>query len=496
MKKEIDALQDNNTWTLVKVPDDVPVIDSKWVFKIKRDAHGEVKFKARLVARGFTQKYGENYWATYAPVVRSSTIRLLIACAVEYGLIVEQIDVKNAFVKSPLQECLYMKQPKGFVKGSGLVCKLHKSLYGLKQAGHEWNKCVNDYFVNDLKFTRLKSDPCVYIKVNNTDTIIISIYVDDIIILSKNRAIIQQFKESFNHKFSIDDIGECQKIIGIDVEQNERWIQIHQKRFIEDTLKTFNMEECNPVKTPMNPAQQLECQEDNCERCELVDPTQYRAILGKLSYLAISTRPDIVFSVSSLSRFNNVPHSNHLTAVKHVLRYLKGTMDYKIRYERKKEKLCAYSDADWANCRIDRRSYTGYITWFAGAPISWASKKQQTVALSSTEAEYMALADTAREILFIKHVMKELGFNDACCGPIKILGDNIGSLKLSQNIGCNKRTKHIDCRHHFIRELVERKEITLQYCNTNKMLADICTKALGAVKHTENQNSIMTCSGH
>lgn len=497
MQNEISALHDNSTWDLVRRPSDVPVIDSKWVYKIKRDTHGVVKYKARLVARGFTQKYGENYWDTYAPVVRNSSIRLLLACAVEYGLIVEQVDVRNAYVKSELNERIYMKQPRGFEQGGDLVCKLKKSLYGLKQAGHEWNKCFNKYLVDEQKFKRLISDPCVYIKSNKMDTIIVSVYVDDILIICKNRAVINEFKRRLNDRFAIEDIGECRRIIGIEVKQDGQGIFIHQRNYTVDILKTFGMQDCNPAKTPLSQGEHLECQEESCENCDLVDSTYYRAIVGKLSFLAMQTRPDIAFAVSSLARFNNNPHKKNLIAAKHVLRYLKGTVNCGIRYERKNQKLYAFSDADWANCSQDRKSYTGFLIWFGGAPISWASRKQQTVALSSTEAEYMALGDTAKEVLFTKEVMRELGFQDTCSGPIKIYGDNIGSIHLANKNGCHGRTKHIDTRHHFIRGLIEDKRILLEYCSTNNMLADICTKGLGSTKHRENMNRIMVQhSGH
>lgn len=415
MECEYNALHKNNTWCLVNATSDMKIVDSKWVYKIKKNVDGQIKYKARLVARGFTQRYGENYWDTYAPVVKCSTIKMLLARSLEDDMMVDQIDIRNAYVKSDLKECIYMKQPKGFELGNNMVCKLNKSLYGLKQAGYEWNKCLNDFLTEDLKFQRLMSDPCVYKR----------IYKNYIFIII-------EFKNKMNIKFEIEDLGECQRIIGIDVQKTEAGIRIQQKKFIEQLLEEYNMMDCKIEKTPLNTTIELTCNIENCKSdCKLIDSTLYRGIIGKLLYLAGSTRPDIAFTISSLSRFNNNPHTKHWEAAKRVLRYLKGTMNYVIEYTKRKEKLFAYSDPDYGNCLLDRKSYTGFVVFLAGAPIAWEARKQPKTALSTVEAEYMAVTSTAKEILFCKKILQELNYNEYCSGPIKLYSDNLGAIKLS-----------------------------------------------------------------
>lgn len=492
MRKEISALEENETWDLIRPPSDSDIVDCRWVYKIKTSATGEIKYKARLVARGFSQIYGENYWETYAPVVKSSTIRLLIASAVESGMKIGQLDVRNAYVKSELKECVYMRQPPGFEKGRGLVCKLKKSLYGLKQAGHEWSQCLNDFLEEELKFTRLESDPCVYIKEDGNNTIIITVYVDDLLIFCRKTRIIDEFKTQFNNKFEIEDLGECKKIIGIELDHREDGsIAIHQRQFISDLLEKYNMQHCKTTRTPLQQSQELVCDRENHDECELVNEKEYRALIGKLLYISGSTRPDIAFSISSLSRFNNKPHKIHQKAAINILRYLKGTINYEIVYKRTGESLYGHSDADYSNCKIDRRSYTGFVIILAGAPVSWESRKQPTVALSSTEAEYMAITSAAKEIMFLYQVMGELNLGMYCKAPINLFSDNMSAIKLASKIGFSTRTKHIDVRHHYIRKLVKNKKIELIHVGTEDMMADICTKSLGPIKHRINASRLL-----
>lgn len=492
MKREINDLKKNNTWQLVKRYDKSDVVDCRWVYKLKHQTDGSVKYKARLVARGFSQVYGENYWDTYAPVVKSSTIRMLMACAVERDMCVEQIDVRNAYVKSDLKEIIYMRQPYGFEEGGDdVVCKLNKSLYGLKQAGFEWNKCLNTYLENELKFERLKSDPCVYINNLSDNIIIITIYVDDILIFSKDPVLIRNFKSKFNTRFEIDDMEQCKKIIGIEVERAAEYIDIHQRAFIKEIIGETKLGMCHPVQTPVNTSLELVCPEEDCGNCELIEGKEYRSIVGKLQYLAGSTRPDIKYACSNLARFNERPHKIHWDAAMRVVRYLKGTIQYRIRYKKTGKSIYAYSDADYANCKQDRRSYTGYVLILGGGPISWESKKQPTVALSSAEAEYMAITSAAKEIMFCRSILEELGFTDQVCGSTTLYSDNIGAIELSRKNGFSARTKHIDVRHHYIRALVEKELIKLDYVSTKDMLADVMTKGLGSILHKKNVSSLL-----
>lgn len=489
MRKEYEALLKNNTWVLVPKPKHTPIVDCKWVYRVKRNEMGNISnLKSRLVARGFTQIYGLNYWETYAPVIRNSTLRLLLAVAVEENYFIEQIDVKNAYVNSVLKETVYMNQPKGFEIGDNLVCKLNKSIYGLKQSGNEWNKLLNNELLK-LSFKRLKTDSCVYIKQSEIENIIIiAVYVDDILIMGKHKSEICKIKCDIAKVFEIDDLGDCKYVLGLNVERGSDWLSVNQRQYILNILQQYNMTDCNPARTPLVQGQKMvQCKgksgDSSCEECGKVEATAYRSLIGTLMFLAVSTRPDISYAVSMLSRFNNNPHFVHFSAAKHILRYLKGTVDYGIIFKKSNQPLVGYSDADWANDLNDRRSYTGFVFLLANGPVAWEARKQPTVALSSTEAEYMALAQASREAMFLTGILRELNMDCYVRAPTVIYSDNMGAISMTKNQGYNPRTKHIDIRHHYIKELVEEDSIKTCHISTDEMIADILTKGLGSNKH-------------
>lgn len=503
MQSEINSLQRRGTWKVVERPASVKPVDCRWVYKVKWSAdRSEVKLKSRLVARGFSQEYGVNYFDTYAPVVKSSSVRLLFAVAVECGLKVQQIDVKNAYVNSVLEEEVYMEQPKGFEfqDKSKYVLKLQRSLYGLKQSGNEWNKCLNNVLTNKMCFRRLVSESCIYVRGSEKDMVILAVYVDDILLFASSNKIIENVKNEIKAEFEIDDIGQCRKVIGMHVNCGDNYIELSQKPLIEELVSMAKLKECKISRSPIESGQRMmRCtQEANKKRkkqgnieaereqCGIVCGTEYRGLTGKLNYLASTTRPDLIHSMSYLSQFNQCPHPEHLSAVRRVIRYLAGTTDRGIRYEKstKDAMIVTYVDADWAQCPNDRRSYTGYISMLCGGAISWEAKKQPTVALSSTEAEYMALTSAAKEAMFIKNVLTELGLQAIFKGePLEIKCDNKGAIELGKNNGYSPRTKHIDVRHHYIRKLVEKKQVKVNYIDTSSNLADICTKPLGPLVH-------------
>lgn len=492
MSDEISALEKNGTWQLVEPPVNSDIIDCRWVYKVKETPQGKTKCKARLVARGFSQVYGDSYWETYAPVVKSSSVRMLIACAVERDWIIDQIDVRNAYVQSDLSDTVYMRQPPGFDRQDGRVCKLKKSLYGLKQAGNEWSRCLSAFLTNELKFTRLQSDPCIYVRGTGADQIILSVYVDDILIFATHRREIIEFKAAFEKKFEIDDIGECKRIIGIDVERHKDGsVCISQRTFIRDLIERYGQADCNGQTTPMNNSVELCCGSDNCGNCQMADAREYRAIIGRLLYIAGTSRPDIAYAVSSLSRFNSKAHVIHMKAAIRVVQYLKTTQGLSIRYRKTGLPLFGHSDADWANCKLDRKSYSGSVIILAGAPVSWEARKQLTIALSSTEAEYVAMGSAVKEILFCQQILEELGLEESSRGPTELFVDNKSSINLASRIGYSARTKHIDVKHHFIRELVENGRVRILHVRSEENLADVCTKGLGPIKHKAAVQSML-----
>lgn len=486
MQREISALEDKNTWEIVERPKGVIVVGSKWVYKIKRSQDGEVKFKSRLVAQGFSQQFGVNYNETYSPVVKNSAVRMLFAVAVKNKLKIEQIDIKNAYVNSELKEDVYIEQPRGFENGdrNKFVLKLRKSLYGLKQSGATWNKCFNELLVNKLKFRRAEVDPCVYIRGHNiNEMVILTVYVDDVLIFSRNQSVINSVKNEINNEFEIDDIGAVKRVIGMNVSCSDKKITINQRSAIEDLLKSSGMEACKSVKSPMEPGLKLEkCDNKNCSSADRVNGTEYRSVIGSLNYIASTTRPDLTFSVSFLSQYNLCPHKEHMAAVKRVLRYLNGTKTCGIEYAADEPSLVAFADADWAGCKLDRRSYTGYVVKMCGGAVSWESKKQPTVALSSAEAEYMALTSASKEIKFLANLMDELGLSIMFgLNTPTLYCDNKGAICLAENRGFSARTKHIDLRHHFIREAIEAKLVKVEFVASSDNLADLFTKSLGPI---------------
>lgn len=480
MDEEIKSHRLNNTWSLVKLPNGRKPIKAKWVFKIKQnDVDEDIKCKARLVAKGCSQKYGIDYNETFSPVVRYNSIRFLMALAVKNGYKIHQMDVVTAFLQGDLNEEIYMEQPECYDDGTKRVCKLHKSVYGLKQAGRQWNLKL-DAALKEHNLKRCETDPCVYFEKDLK--IIIAIYVDDFIILYKNSNDLDELMEFLNKKFNMKDLGPVKNCLGIRINQskNGEEITMDQSAYIQEILKRFGMLDCKPVGTPRETSQKLS--ENNItEENNLVGKIPYQEAVGSLLYLAQATRPDIAFAVNDVSRFNLKHTNEHWQAVKRIFRYLKGTSDYRLCYKKNKDtRLQAFSDADWAAEIDGRRSCSGYVIKMSNGAISWCSKRQPIVALSSTEAEYIALSSTVREVIWIRMLAKEV---DANFGESTIVYcDNQSSIKLASSEAYRPRTKHIDIRYHHIRNKVDDGTIVVKHCSTHDMTADSLTKAVSKEK--------------
>lgn len=478
---EYNSFIKNKCWTLVDLPKGHKPVQCKWVFNRKRGLNNELlKYKARLVAKGFTQRYGIDYNETFSPVVRYSTIRILLALAAQYEMQIEHLDVKTAFLNGDLTETVYMVQPEGFVDKANekKVYKLHKAIYGLKQAAKAWYERINYFLTVKLNFKRLSSEPCVYTYNQDQDMIIIALYVDDILLFtlkdSQNKNII---KKQLMSEFSMNDLGPSNQILGMRiVKSKDGKFTLDQSNYIQKVLYKFNMLDCKPAKTPMEVGIKLQKEENNSCNYE------YRSLIGYLMYLAVCSRPDIAHSVSYLSQFNNCYSEMHWKAAKRVLRYLKGTIDYCLSFEKGNMVIIGFTDADWGADQLDRRSYTGYVFNLGNSIVSWESRKQRTVALSSTEAEYMAISDSCKEAVFLQNFVREC--TSVNCN-ITLFNDNQSAQKLCNNIVSHSRTKHIDIRHHFIRELVNKNVVNLNYVSTEEMLADIFTKSLTKDKHVK-----------
>ena len=405
-------------------------------------------------------------------MVRQESLRLLIALSVQDGLKLHQVDVATAFLNGTLEEEVYMMQPEGFeVEGKEhLVCRLKKSLYGLKQSPRCWNTAQ----LKEMGFTQSQNDPCIYYKYTGGDVFYIAVYVDDIILAGKTEGILNEVKDSLSRKFEIKDLGELNYFLGVKVEQRENnSVWIGQPAYTTSLLQTFGMQDCKPVSTPVNVGSKLTKATDDDDS---VDQQKYQSAIGSLMYLSVSTRPDISYTVSCLARFSAKPTREHWTALKRLLRYLKGTLKHGILYTKDGSDTCTgYTDADWAGDVDSRRSTSGYIFSLSGGAISWRSQKQKCVALSTTEAEYVAMASAAQESVWLRQLIAELTNSSTTEAPTLLYEDNQSAIAMTKNPQYHGRAKHIDIRHHFIRQQVAQG---IEYCPTVEMTADILTKGL------------------
>jgi transposase InsO family protein len=479
IKQEYDNLIKNETWELVELPKDRKAIGCKWVFKIKRNSDNTIdKYKARLVAQGFSQRKGIDYNETFSPVTRFATIRFLLAYANHYDLEIEQLDVVAAFLNGKIDEDLYMRQPQGHeVKGKEhLICKLKKSIYGIKQAPHTWNETLYKT-LNSLGFTKGTVDTTVYQDLERN--IIVAVYVDDILVIGKNRKDISEIKNKLSEKFDIVDKGPIKQFLGWEIMRNreEGLLCINQKKYITDILKRFNMENCKSSDIPISKICEISGKGDSSDDMKNIP---FREAIGSLMYLMVSTRPDICFAVGKLSRYLDQPTIFHWNAVKKLIRYLKGTLNYGIVYRKSLianfNKISGYSDSDYGSDTENRKSTSGFLTLYNDGIISWCSKKESSVALSTVEAEYVALSRASAELLWLKNLMGNLSIDLEL--PIKLYCDNQGAIILSKNPKNHSRAKHIDIKFHHVRDLIKKGIIEVIFTSTNKQVADILTKGV------------------
>uniref|UniRef100_A0AAV1TJ65 Reverse transcriptase Ty1/copia-type domain-containing protein n=1 Tax=Peronospora matthiolae TaxID=2874970 RepID=A0AAV1TJ65_9STRA len=439
-----------------KLPNGQRAIGTKWVFKIKRKADGSIeKYKARLVAKGFRQKYGIDYTETFSPVVKYVTLRLVIAISKHFGWPIDQLDV---------------------------------SIYGLKQASRVWNETFDEY-VCSIGFQVSDFDPCLYIKTSDGHCVFILVYVDDVLVTGSSLELIAQTKNDLKTRFEMTDSGKCAFVLGIELLDGEDGsVTLCQRRYVDDILKRFGMDDCKAVASPVDMSSRLVSSDATTK----VD-APFREAVGALMHLTTATRPDIAFAVGYVSRYMENPQEEHWVAVKRIFRYLQGTKTHGICYKPSARiDFRGYSDADWAGDLTDRKSTSGYTFMLLGAPVSWGSKKQPSVSLSTTEAEYIALSLAIQEGKWIHRLLCEIVMAANEEGPeLMIHEDNQSCIKMTKNPVNHGRAKHIDIKYHHIRDEVKRGEVKLKYCETAVMLADIMTKGL----HGPRQQEMTTALG-
>ena len=500
---EMNAHSVNGTWKYTKLPPGKKALQCRWVLVKKYKHDGTVeRYKARLVVKGFLQQLGIDYDETYAPVIRMEILRMLLTMAANQDWECEQMDVKTAFLNSLVMEEIYMEQPDGFIlkDNPDLVCKLLKCLYGLKQAPREWYKRLSDYLaVHGYK--PLLKDQCVFIKVHpNGLKSIISVYVDDLLLFAPCKKIISEIKNMMTSEFKMTDLGEVKQILGWRITRNrkERTIFIDQEQYANKVLERFDFAECRTSKLPMAAGERLTKDLSPLTENEInyMKTIPYREAVGSFMYLMVGTRPDLSNFLREVSSHLCNPGMKHWEAVQKGLRYLKGTAHYGLtigggksvttRMTNNEDILKVYVDSDFSNCVDTRRSITGFAIYFVDSLISWCSRRQRSVTLSTTEAEYMAMAHALTQMIFLRQTLEEMEITQST--PVKILEDNKGCILLAKKQELNDRSRHVDNKYHFIQEQVRRKRVIVEYIQTKDQRADPFTKNLDSTsfyKHRE-----------
>lgn len=489
MNEEMNSLIKNKTWDLVDLPPDRRAIKNKWIYRLKTKEDGSIsRYKARLVIKGCSQKANIDYTETFSPVARFESIRILmsIACANDYEIY--QFDIKAAFLYGDLKEDIFMKQPEGFNDGSNKVCKLRKSLYGLKQAPRQWNARF-DKFLQKFGLIASQLDACVY--TTPTEALYLALYVDDGLVVGESLQTIKKFLNEMKKEFETT-YSEAKCYLGIEIERDrkERKLHLHQSTYTRTVLKKFQMENCIPVGVPADPHQKLTHNMDEEGNPGPIIDVPYRQLIGSLMYLAVGTRADISFAVSALSQFLENPSEIHWKAAKRVLRYIAGTSNMGIEFNSSKTSniLMAYSDADYGSCLNTRKSVSGVILILNNGPIIWFSRKQGVVATSTTDAEYIAAYDATREIVWTRRILEELGLRQS--ESTVLYCDNAAAEQLIKNPVFHRRTKHIDVKFHYTRDIMKQGHLTVKHIPSNEQLADILTKPLSRDKFEANRQMI------
>ncbi|GKB53012.1 retrovirus-related pol polyprotein from transposon TNT 1-94 [Tanacetum coccineum] len=473
MQEELNQFITNDVWELVPNPMDMTIIGTKWVYRNKLDENGVVtRNKARLVAQGYNQQEGIDYDETYAPVARLESIRILLAyaCALDFKLY--QMDVKSAFLNGVINEEVYVAQPPGFIDFAkpNYVYKLKKALYGLKQAPKAWYDRLKAFLIKH-NYSMGMVDNTLFTKKKDSNIIIVQIYVDDIIFGSTCQEMCDDFAKIMHDEFEMSMMGELNFFLGLQIKQLNDGIFFNQSKYIKEMLKKFGLEDSKPMKTPMSTETKLTRDEEG----ESVDNTKYRGMIGSLLYLTAS-RPDIMFSVCLCARFQEDPKTSHLEAVKRIFRYIKGTMHLGLWYPKGSGiETIVYADSDHAGDYVDRKSTSGVCTFMGCCLTSWFSKKQTALAISTTEAEYVSAGKACQQALWMKQALVDYGIR---LDNIPIMCDNKGAIDLSKNPVQHSRTKHIEIRHHFLRDNVQKGNISIEKVSSEDNIADILTKPL------------------
>ena len=384
------------------------------------------------------------------------------------------MDVVTAFLYGFLDEDIFVNQPEGYMINAALVCHLRKALYSLKQAPRVWYALISE-FLQGLGFTKTNADHSVF--VSRDKSTFISVYVDDLLIIGEDLNIINGLKNKLLERFRMTDLGSVSHYLGMSVTRTRDSVGLDQKSYLEKVLLRFGMDTCKPASSPMDPGvpnSMLPAPEN--QQADKDTIFWYGSVVGSLMYAMTMTRPDLGYALSMVSRYCANPDSTHVAAVVRILRYVRGTLHYGLTYTKGQPGFVGYTDADWSGAIDGRQSTGGWLFMMGGAPISWSSKRQASVSQSSCESEYYALSEAGKEGVWLRLLLQELGHISAA--PTIIWADNQGAIALAENPEFHKRTKHIDTKFHWVREVIERGVLLLEFLPTRFMAADGLTKPL------------------
>ncbi|KAK1591798.1 hypothetical protein Q3G72_013860 [Acer saccharum] len=484
MQSEIESMFDNKVWSLVDLPKGIKPIGCKWVYKRKRGMDGKVEtFKARLVAKGYTQKEGIDYEETFSPVAMLKSIRILLSIAASLDLEIWQMDVKTAFLNGSLDESIYMMQPEGFIEKGQVdkVCKLQKSIYGLKQASRSWNIRF-DQAVKGFGFIQNPDEPCVYKRIKGDKLVFLILYVDDILLIGNDVGVLTSVKEWLAKQFDMKDLGEASFILGIQVirDRKNRTIALSQASYIDKILSRFSMQDSKKGMLPFRHGIKLSKEQvpKNEHEEQFMSRIPYASAVGSLMYAMLCTRPDICFAIGIVSRFHSKPGPDHWTAVKHIFKYLKRTIDNMLVYSGGDLVPVGYTDSDFQSDSDSRKSTSGAVFTIGGGAVIWRSIKQSCIADSTMEAEYVAACEAAKEAVWLRQFLIDLEVVPSANKQITIYCDNSGAVANSKEPRSHKRGKHIERKYHLLREIVQRGDVTITKIASAENLADPFTKAL------------------
>lgn len=490
--REFEALCAQETWTLVKRTPDMKPIPFLWDFRVN-DTYGTdnaVIYKARCCLRGDKQVVYQDFdpHNLYAPVVRHETIRMFLAKVAAQDLILEGADVSNAYLYGDIDAPIIMDQPtnsSGKPHRPGYVCQLNKSIYGARQAGEIWGGVINTKFVS-WGFKQSSQDQRLYLMVDGTNFIILIVVVDDMAFASNNRSLIDRLKKNLSETFKVKLLGQLKAFVGWEIKRTATGLYVNQPKYIQRMLQLHNFTHVKPLTTPLPIRCDLTSTHEDDVPLSSNEHSNYRSLIGSLSYLAICTRPDISFAVSSLARKLHAPCARHLILAKRVVRYVSYTANKSILFPNSsisKDPLTAYSDSDWAGCHETRRSTTGIVIKVNGAPIFWTSKRQTMVTVSSAEAEYIAISSCGKHISWLRRLFHELQthvpiYSESDIAPTVIYTDSTAAISLATRPQVSERNKHIEIKAHHIKDLMEKGVVILKHIRTINQPADLLTKSV------------------